>query len=643
MIKTPLAGFDDDLLKKLVGGLDSQQQIWLSGFLYGVAVSGQAAAPALAEASRAQTVAESVPAAAAVPAPVAPVAVKPRVTVLYGSQSGNSKGLAKKIFEKAQAKGFVAGLQDMNDYNSAQLKQEQYLLVVVATYGEGEPPVSAETLHKFIHSTRAPKLPGLKYGVLALGDRSYAQFCQTGIDFDEKLADLGGSRLLDRVDCDTDFEEEAEAWIEKAIQSIATTSGATDTALLTAAANGATHASRITHHASLNGNASSLVHHTSLSDTDVAPAVVYDRKNPFPATILEKIQMNGRGSAKETWHLELSLEGSGLTYKPGDALGVWPTNPPETVVSVLKATRLLATEKVDWHGTWMPLGEVLTYHAELQLLSKDVLEKIYNKVRAPRLQTILQDVQALRQYIYGRDLADVLSEFSDLWSADAFVKILRRLQPRLYSIASSLEQTPDEVHLTVGAVRYEAFGRNKRGAASSFLADTLSVGDQARVFIETNEYFKLPADPSANIIMVGPGTGIAPFRAFVQERQAQGAPGKNWLFFGNPHFATDFLYQLEWQQALKKGDLAHLDVAFSRDQDKKVYVQHKLLAQSKRVFEWLEQGAYFYVCGDKNRMAGDVEKALLEIVAQEGKLSSEQAAEYVKNMKKTRRYLEDVY
>jgi sulfite reductase (NADPH) flavoprotein alpha-component len=639
MIKTPLFGLDEATLQKLTAGLDAQQQIWLSGFLYGLAVQSAALpgleAPvvpaALAAPAAASLPTETVPA----PAP-APVVEKPRVTVLYGSQTGNSKNVAKKTVEQANARGFLATLQDMNDYAGASLKNEQYVLAVVSTYGEGEPPASAETLHQLLFSARAPKLPNLKFSVLSLGDRSYTLFCQTGIDFDQKLAELGGQRIAARVDCDTDFEEDADRWIAAALDAIAAETGLTGQAV----AEPAVAAAVSTLQASANGHAAA---HTA---TVVAPPpaeTVFDRKNPFAAPILEKIQLNGRGSEKETWHLELSLEGSGLHYQPGDSLGIWAQNPPELVQTVLSATRLLASEKVNWQGDWLPLGDVLTSHTELSLLSKDTLEKIYHKVRAPKLGTLLTDPSALRQYIYGRDLADVLLEFGDLWSAESLVKVLRRLQPRLYSIASSLSAAPDEVHLTVGAVRYQQGTRQKRGTASSWLADTLSVGQTTPVFVEHNEYFKLPTDPSANVIMVGPGTGIAPFRAFMQERQATGAKGLNWLVFGNPHFTTDFLYQTEWQQALKKGLLTRLDVAFSRDQTEKVYVQHKLLKNSRDVYGWLESGAYFYVCGDKNRMAGDVEKALTQIVAKEGSLSDEKATEYIKNLKKSRRYLEDVY
>jgi sulfite reductase (NADPH) flavoprotein alpha-component len=374
-----------------------------------------------------------------------------------------------------------------------------------------------------------------------------------------------------------------------------------------------------------------------------ASASQYNRKNPFLAPVLEKTSLNGRGSARDTWHLELSLEGSGLTFEPGDSLGVWPQNPRELVLEVLKATILPARERVDWDGQKTTLAEVLTHHVELSLITRDVLEKLFARTRYPKLAALLKDAKALREYTWGRDLADLLREFPDIWSADTLLRVLRRLQPRLYSIASGPSFAEGEAHLTVSAVRYETNGRKKRGAASTHLADGLKAGQPARVFIERNEYFKLPQKPDTPILMIGPGTGVAPFRAFVQEREATGAKGKSWLFFGNPHFETDFLYQTEWLQALKKGTLSRLDVAFSRDQGEKIYVQHKLRQNGREVFDWLENGAHVYVCGDKNRMAADVQEAFRQIIAEHGGRTAEQAEEYLAALKQQRRYLEDVY
>ncbi len=602
----PVLGLDQTLLKKLTSDTSDQQKLWLSGYLYGLYVATQ-------QSDKVVVFPNEAPAAIAVE--------KPIVTVLYGSHTGNGKGIAKKVAECVKALGFPVTLTDMNDYSVKKLKDEKILLTIVSTHGEGDPPVAAEALHEFIHSVRAPKLNGTKFAVLALGDRSYLQFCQTGKDFDQQLEKLGGTRWLNRVDCDVDFQEDADKWLENVLAKLENEIPKTASGRV-------------------NGNG---VKAYAVAQANVAAKSKYDRKHPFEATILEKIQLNGRGSTKETWHVEVSLEGSELTYEPGDSLGILPENAPEVVGLVLKNAGINGSESVDWNGVKKSLHDILTYDIELNLLSKDVIEKWSQKTQNSKLVELLANPTALRDYVYGRDVAELLHDFPVQFDPQEFVQTLKKLQPRLYSLASSLNFVPNEAHLTIGAVRYESFGRKRMGAASTFVADTIPIGQSLRVFVEKNEYFKLPQDADTPIIMVGAGTGVAPFRAFVQEREAQGADGKNWLFFGNPHFTTDFLYQTEWLQALKKGNLTKLNVAFSRDQKHKVYCQHKLIKHSRDVFNWLENGAYFYVCGDKNRLAPDVETALLQVVSKEAGFSEEKAQEYVKNLKKQRRYLEDVY
>lgn len=593
--------FDQTLLKKLTTDTTEQQKLWLSGYLYGLYASGQP------EGNGVAALEQEEPATAV---------TKPKITVLYGSHTGNSKKIAERAVEQAQARGFEVDLQDMNDYNARRLKDERALLVIVSTHGEGEPPIAAEAFHEFIHSKRAPKLDQTKFAVLALGDSSYAYFCQTGKEFDEQFAKLGATRLVERVDCDVDFEADAEQWIANVLAKIE---------------------AEVAVPQATNGRVTAGDLQTQTTDSQ------YNRKNPFAATILEKIQLNGRGSVKETWHVEVGLEESGLVYEPGDSLGVYAENPPELVGLVLKNAGISETDLVEWQGERLPVHEVLTQHLELNLLSRDVLEKVSRKNQDAKLQEYISDPKALRTYIYGRDMADVLAEFPAEWSAQELVDSLRKLQPRLYSIASSLQATPEEAHLTISAMRYENFGRKRTGTASTFIADELQVGQQVKVFVERNEFFKLPKDGDTPIIMVGAGTGVAPYRAFVQERAEAGAKGKNWLFFGNPNFTTDFLYQTEWQRALKDGLLTQLDVAFSRDQAEKVYCQHKLIQRAREVFQWLEDGAVFYVCGDKNRLAPDVERAIIQVVAQESGLNEDAAKAYVKDLKKQRRYLEDVY
>jgi sulfite reductase (NADPH) flavoprotein alpha-component len=620
--KTLPIGIDTNALQQISAGLTEQQLIWLSGYFFGVSQSAVqnkvgVDTPSVSKptngtyAPQMQTVSQP------------QVAVQPsKVTILYGSQSGNSKKAANLAAESLKAAGSEVVVADMSDYKAAQLKNEKFLLCVVATYGEGEPPAAAEELHKFIFSSRAPKLPDLQFSVLALGDKSYVQYCQTGKDFDQQLEKLGAKRITERVDCDVDWHDDADRWIKSVVDKLPKP---------TAQNNGT----------SANGNG----HAYMVATPNAQPtAQKYDRKKPFEAEILEKIQLNGRGSVKETWHVELSLEGSGIHYQAGDVLHVIPANSERIVSDVLKASQLDPSVKVDFDGQNQDLGHVLLDKTELTVLSRDVLQKYYDLSKNEELKRIIDDAKKLQDYIYGRDIADLITDFPyPALNPQSFAAILRKLPSRAYSIASSILAHEEEVHLTVGAVRYQSQGRKKEGVASSFLADRVAIGEKVKVFIEENEYFKLPKDPSVSTIMVGPGTGIAPFRAFVEEREAQGANGKNWLFFGNPNFTTDFLYQTEWQGYLKSGALNRLDLAFSRDQEQKIYVQHKLLQKSKEVFDWIQNGAYFYVCGDKNRMAKDVEQALIQIAKKEGGFSDEKAVDCVKDLKKQRRYLEDVY
>jgi sulfite reductase (NADPH) flavoprotein alpha-component len=606
----------DNKLEQIIATYDDRQLLWLSGYLYGLA---QAKTGNRLPSEVVYRSPESTPSVGIATNGNVAVAAKPsKVTILYGSQSGNSKKAANQTADALKAAGSEVVVADMSEYKPAQLKNEKLLLFVIATYGEGEPPAAAEELHKYIFSSRAPKLSAdTQFAVLALGDKSYLQYCQTGKDFDQQLEKLGAKRLADRVDCDVDWHDDAESWIKTVVQKMP----------------------KPTNGVALNGNG-----HASFVATKAEAAVSkYNRKKPFEAEVLEKIQLNGRGSVKETWHLELSLEGSDLVYEPGDALNVFATNSERLVADVLKTSKMDPSVLVDFGGEKQKLGDVLMQKAELSVLTRDVLQKYFDFTKNDKLKALLADPKALQSYTYGRDVADLFVDFPADVPPQYFADFLRKMPARAYSIASSLAAHEDEVHLTVGAVRYNFRGRKKEGVASSFLADRVSIGEKVQVFVEKNEYFKLPNDPSADIIMVGPGTGIAPFRAFVEERAETGASGKNWLFFGNPNFTTDFLYQTEWQQYLKKGGLDRLDLAFSRDQKDKIYVQNRLLQKSKGIFERLQNGAYFYVCGDKNKMAGDVERALIQIAVKEGGFSEERATEYIKDLKKKRQYLEDVY
>jgi sulfite reductase (NADPH) flavoprotein alpha-component len=536
---------------------------------------------------------------------------------LYGSQTGNAQKLAGKAGKTLEAQGFQVTVSSMSDFKPNNLKKVQNLLIVASTHGEGEPPDNALSFHEFLYGKRAPKLDDLRFSVLSLGDSSYEFFCQTGKEFDQRLEQLGGTRLYPRVDCDLDFEEPASKWIEGVLGSLSEAKGES-VALATAAATQAQ-----------------------------ATESVYSRTNPFHAEVLENLNLNGRGSNKETRHLEISLEGSGLTYEPGDSLGIYPQNDPDLVDQLLEETKWNPEEAVtvNKEGDVRPLREALLSHFEITVLTKPFLEQAakLSGNEALRELTLPENKEKLKEYAAGRDVLDLIRDFGP-WNASApeFVSILRKLPPRLYSIASSLSANPDEVHLTIGAVRYDAHGRERKGVCSILCAERLQSGDTLPIYIQRS-HFRLPENPSTPIIMVGPGTGVAPFRAFMQEREEAGAEGKSWMFFGDQHFVTDFLYQTEWQKWLKEGVLTKMDVAFSRDTAEKVYVQHRMLEHSKELFAWLQEGAAFYVCGDKQNMARDVHNALLEIIEKEGGVSREEAEAYLADMKKQKRYQRDVY
>ncbi|MBY6052850.1 assimilatory sulfite reductase (NADPH) flavoprotein subunit [Cytobacillus firmus] len=598
VMNSPFNQEQTELLNRLLPTLTETQSLWLSGYLAAIQSSTLQAAPAVEER----------------PAPAAAPAIPKEVTILFGSQTGNAQNLAKKAGKTLEERGFQVNVSAMSDFKPNNLKKVKNLLIVVSTHGEGDPPDNALTFHEFIHGKRAPKLEDFRYSVLALGDSSYEFFCQTGKDFDKRLEELGGTRITPRVDCDLDFEEPAAVWAEAVL-------------------------------AGLSDGESSSPSPSAASVSASAPAEsLYSRSNPFRAEVLENIKLNGRGSNKETRHLEISLEGSGLTYQPGDSLGVYPENDPELVNLLLAEMNWDPEEAVRVKEETVKLKEALSSHFEITVLTKPLVEKAAKLSGNEELHQLALDSSRLKSYIDGRDLIDLVRDFKP-WSSSAqeFVSILRKIPARLYSISSSFEANPDEVHLTIGAVRYDAHGRERKGVCSILCAERLQPGDTLPVFIQHNENFKLPENPETPIIMVGPGTGIAPFRSFMQEREENGAEGKSWLFFGDQHFVTDFLYQTEWQKWLMDGVLSKLDVAFSRDDDEKVYVQHRMQENSRELFQWLEQGAAVYICGDEKNMAHDVHNTLIDIIEKEGGMSREQAAEYLADMQKNKRYQRDVY
>lgn len=593
---SPLSAQQVQDLQKLVSQLNPIQQAWVSGYL--------AAAAQLASGGSAVSAAPA-PQQAAV------------LTILYASQTGNAKGVAAKIKAAAEAQGVAVQLQDIASYKTNALAKEKFLIIVTSTYGEGEPPESAVSFHKFLFGKKAPKLPELQYAVLGLGDTSYEFFCRTALDFDEQLEALGAKRLFARADLDVDYVDAAASWQQGALDVFSP--------LLKAAGAGSAQVIAWPGSTGIAGSHSP-----------------YDKQHPATAELAVNQKITARNSTKDVRHIEISLADTGLTYQPGDALGVFFDNDPALVDAVLQATGTSGDTEVSLGSQTLTLRDALLRELELTQSYPSFVEKYAAATGNAELQQMAADKNALRTYLAERQTADVILQHPAGLTAQDLVDCLRKVQPRLYSIASSQAEVGEEVHLTVGVVRFDAFGQTHLGGASGFLAERLEEGGKVRVFVEHNDNFRLP-DNDTPVIMIGPGTGIAPFRAFLQERDNAGATGQNWLFFGNPHFTRDFLYQVELQDYLKRGVLSKLDVAFSRDQAQKVYVQDKLKAKGAEVWSWLQQGAHLYICGDGNRMAKDVHQALLEIAAAHGGLNAEAAADYFEQLRESKRYQKDVY
>ncbi|NQZ09347.1 MAG: assimilatory sulfite reductase (NADPH) flavoprotein subunit [Algicola sp.] len=585
-------------LQQLSATLNPIQQAWVSGYLAASSqMGGQLSALSL-EPIKAEPIASQT------------------LTILYGSQTGNAKGIAQQLKTNCEHKGFTVELVNAGDYKAAKLKKETHLLILVSTHGEGEPPEDIETLHKFVFGKKAPDLSQLNFAVLALGDSSYEYYCQTGKDFDEQLEKLGAKRLFDRIDCDVDYEADAQSWSTSVVDLLEP----------------------------------ELKKPTQVGEAQVIPlnpngvmAHEYSKNNPFTAKLLASQKITGRDSGKDVRHIEIDLEGSNIQYQPGDSLGVWFDNDEALADQLLSALSIDPAQSVSFDDTVTAIKALLVKRLELTQLHPGFVTAYADLTNNEALQTIAADKATLREFIADRQVIDVVSEYPGTVEAADLVKSLRKITPRLYSIASSQAEVEEEVHLTVGVVAYEAFGQPHLGGASGFLAHRLEEDADVNVYVEDNNNFRLPASEETPVIMIGPGTGIAPFRAFLQQRDQQGSTGDNWLFFGNPHFTQDFLYQTELQDLQKRGVLNNLDVAFSRDQAKKVYVQDRLLENGEAIYQWLSNGAHVYICGDGARMAKDVHNALLAIVGQYGNLDSEQAEEYLSELRSNKRYQKDVY
>jgi sulfite reductase (NADPH) flavoprotein alpha-component len=589
-LTSPLSELQLLQLQQATAGLDPVQTAWVSGYLAGVSQGPVTAQPV---ASSGQS-----------------------LTILFGTQTGNAKGVAEQLGAAADAKGIAYRVVSMADYKVKSIKDESHLIIVASTNGEGEAPDDAIDLHEFLATKKAPKLDSLKFAVLGLGDSSYEFFCQTGKDFEQRIGKLGAEIIVDRLDADVDYEEVATAWIESVLIEVEKT-------------------------LEKGGVASATV----ASATSTVSANKFDKQNPFSASLLVSQKITGDRSAKDVRHIEIDLEGSDLSYTAGDALGVWFENDETLVAQIITKLGLDASVEVSVADKTVSLQEALVASFELTGTHPAFVEGYATLTNNAALLKLAADKNALRDFANNNQIIDVITQTgNEAVTAENFLALLRRISPRLYSIASSQTEVEEEVHLTIGSVLFEnEVGEQRSGGASGFLNHRLIEGGEVKVFIEDNHNFRLPANPETPIIMVGPGTGIAPFRSFMQEREATDATGKNWLLFGDQTFNEDFLYQVEWQTHLKSGLLTKLDLAFSRDQAQKIYVQDRLKENAEDVYQWLQDGAHFYVCGDANRMAKDVHTALIEIISEQGNKSLDDAEQELNELRKAKRYQRDVY
>ncbi|MDK7114601.1 assimilatory sulfite reductase (NADPH) flavoprotein subunit [Staphylococcus pettenkoferi] len=600
---------------ELLASLTPEQKMWFSGYITATQhISGSTTGEAMDGAASDESAA-NLPSGSAQSNVAQPKARD--ITVLYGSETGNAQGVAEMFGERLQGLGHTVEVKGMDEIKPRNIKKVEDLFIVTATHGEGDPPDNAIELHEFLHGRKAPKLEDVRFSVLALGDQSYDHFCQTGKDFDAKLEELGAERLYERIDCDVDYDEDAEKWIAKVIDALNEETGST-------------------------AQAEEVVSETIQSEKQQK----HSKANPFYAEVLENINLNGRGSAKETRHIELLLEDFNEEYEPGDCLVVLPENDLELVKQLIETLEwdpeqdIVINEDEDK----MTLQDALTRHFEITRLTKPLVQKAATLFNNDELAKKETDSDWIKSYIDGRDLIDLIQDFKpDGLKPDDLYGMLRKLPPREYSIASSYQAAPDEVHITVGAVRYQAHGRDRSGVCSIQLAERIEPGDTVPIYLKHNPNFKFPKDEETPVIMIGPGTGVAPFRSYMQEREELELEGNTWLFFGNQHFRTDFLYQTEWQSWLEDGYLERMDVAFSRDTDDKVYVQHKIKENAKLFNEWLERGASIYVCGDEKYMAKDVHEAIKQVISQERQISEDDAEEFLKQLKRDKKYQRDIY
>lgn len=586
-------------LSAQLSALSPTQLAWLSGYCWAQSqgVSGAAAEPTILQAA-------------------AP-AVSRRVLVLSASQTGNASSVAESLHAKLQAAGVEARLSSAGDFKSKTLPDEDIVLLVTSTQGEGEPPEEALPLYKFIYGKKKPDLSKLIFAVLGLGDSSYPNFCQAGKDFDAKFAELGAGRLNDLGICDLEFQANADAWVAAVVPKVAE---------LTAQA--------------ASPSANTAAHSPATSSSGTA----YTKENPYTATLSVRQKITSRTAEKDVEHIEIDLSGSDLRYQAGDALGVWPLNAADLVQEILDLNQLTGSETVQLSdGRETDIRTTLTESADITQNTPAFVQQYAELTNNEELKTIAADKAQLDAYLAATPPVGIFAAYPHPLDAQTLYSLFRPQTPRLYSIASAQDEVGEEVHLTIGVVRFDHHDHTYTGAASGYLGERLEEGSEVRVFVEPNPNFRLPQNGDTPIIMIGAGTGVAPFRSFMQQRAANGDSGKNWLFFGNQRLADDFLYQLEWSEWRKDGLLTRADLAWSRQGEHKVYVQHKITERAAEVWNWLQQGAHIYVCGDAARMARDVENALIEVIETQGKLSRDEAEDYLNDLREDKRYQRDVY
>ena len=576
------------------------QESWLAGFIAGIAAAGKK---------------------------VAASAPTTTIDVLFGTQTGNAEFLADELVAGAEARGLGGRASALDAVTPEQLAEMSHVLVVTSTYGEGEMPDNAGLFWDAIQASTVPRLEGLQYAVLGLGDTSYDEFCQAGKLLDTRFEQLGATRIHDRVDCDVDFEDPAALWTAAVLDRLAAEAGAT-------AAPGATTGGGAGDGAAATGGAG--------ASRASRPGSQWNKRNPYPSRLVENRLLSSPRSAKEIRHYEFDLGDSGIEYAAGDALAVVPVNDEVFVADLLEQVGANGGESFDGR----PITEVLRTDREIRTPSKDLIADLVQRAPSSELAAVVAhgDKHELDRWLWGRDVLDLLRDAGPAAPGlDELLPNLRPLQARQYSISSSPLAHPDRIHLTIASVRYGDPHRMYAGVASTFLADRVDPDGTVDVYLQPNASFGVPADESAPMIMIGPGTGVAPFRGFLHERAASGATGRNWLFFGDQHRDTDFVYRDELTELQEQGVLDRLDLAFSRDQAEKVYVQTRMLERSAELFAWLEDGGHVYVCGDASRMAKDVEAALLHVIRTGRGRGEDDAQAYLADMRRAKRYVRDVY